>query len=117
MYIYNCALALPSLPTEQFIVNFSVPYSPLHRHLVGVSEAPTPQSLIQEVTTQSFRAIVMDNERVRRELFTCSRVPTSTFTDLSVSPHIFLSLFVSLPFCVGRVVVLLHGMVWVLYGS
>uniref|UniRef100_W5UIV9 Thioredoxin domain-containing protein 11 n=1 Tax=Ictalurus punctatus TaxID=7998 RepID=W5UIV9_ICTPU len=48
---------------EQFIVNFSAPYSPLHRHLVGVSEAPPPRSLIQEVTTQSFRDIVMDAEK------------------------------------------------------
>ncbi|MCJ8748271.1 hypothetical protein PDJAM_G00163310 [Pangasius djambal] len=48
---------------ERFVVNFSAPYSPLHRHLVGGSEAPPPQSLIQEVTTQSFRAIVMDTER------------------------------------------------------
>ncbi|XP_060755336.1 thioredoxin domain-containing protein 11 isoform X2 [Neoarius graeffei] len=48
---------------EWFIVNFSTPYSPLHRHLVGVSEAPPPRSLIQEVTTQSFRAVVMDVER------------------------------------------------------
>ncbi|KAK2818359.1 hypothetical protein Q7C36_022292 [Tachysurus vachellii] len=48
---------------ERFIVNFSAPYSPLHRHLVGVAEAPPTQSLIQEVTTQSFKAIVMDTER------------------------------------------------------
>ncbi|KAI5617737.1 thioredoxin domain-containing protein 11 isoform X2, partial [Silurus asotus] len=48
---------------ERFILNFSTPYSPLHRHLVGVSEAPPPQSLIQEVTTQSFKSIVMDVER------------------------------------------------------
>ncbi|XP_058236150.1 thioredoxin domain-containing protein 11 isoform X2 [Hemibagrus wyckioides] len=48
---------------ERFIMNFSATYSPLHRHLVGVSEAPPTHSLIQEVTTQSFRAIVIDTER------------------------------------------------------
>ncbi|MCI4394054.1 hypothetical protein PGIGA_G00164890 [Pangasianodon gigas] len=56
-------LSMASSFCKRFIVNFSAPYSPLHRHLVGATEAPPPQSLIQEVTTQSFRAVVMDTER------------------------------------------------------
>ncbi|KAB5523798.1 hypothetical protein PHYPO_G00156550 [Pangasianodon hypophthalmus] len=60
---FNTSLDTGREALERFIVNFSAPYSPLHRHLVGASEAPPPQSLIQEVTTQSFRAVVMDTER------------------------------------------------------
>uniref|UniRef100_W5KYF0 Thioredoxin domain containing 11 n=1 Tax=Astyanax mexicanus TaxID=7994 RepID=W5KYF0_ASTMX len=48
---------------EHFILNFSAPYSPLHRHLVGHRELHPPQSLIQEVTTHSFIDTVMDPER------------------------------------------------------
>ncbi|KAL6482491.1 hypothetical protein MHYP_G00105710 [Metynnis hypsauchen] len=48
---------------ERFILNFSAPYSPLHRHLVGHRELHPPQSLIQEVTTGSFMDTVMDPER------------------------------------------------------
>ncbi|KAI4876498.1 hypothetical protein NFI96_028172 [Prochilodus magdalenae] len=48
---------------EHFILNFSAPYSPLHRHLVGHRDLQPPQTLIQEVTTGSFMDTVMDPER------------------------------------------------------
>ncbi|XP_061085715.1 thioredoxin domain-containing protein 11 isoform X1 [Conger conger] len=48
---------------EQFIWNYSVPYSPLKRHLVGASVPKSPDSLIREVTTASFLSIVMDPEK------------------------------------------------------
>ncbi|XP_076839004.1 thioredoxin domain-containing protein 11-like isoform X2 [Brachyhypopomus gauderio] len=48
---------------EHFILNFSTPYSTLHRHLVGQRELNPPQFLIQEVTTHTFMDVVMDPER------------------------------------------------------
>ncbi|KAJ8364089.1 hypothetical protein SKAU_G00129200 [Synaphobranchus kaupii] len=48
---------------EQFIWNYSVPYSPLKRHLVGASVPKSPDSLIREVTTASFLSTVMDPEK------------------------------------------------------
>ncbi|XP_072320168.1 thioredoxin domain-containing protein 11 [Eucyclogobius newberryi] len=46
---------------EGFIVNFSAPYSPLHRHLVGQEEAlSSPPLLITEVTSSSFSHTVLD---------------------------------------------------------
>ncbi|KAL4624450.1 thioredoxin domain-containing protein 11-like [Arapaima gigas] len=49
---------------EHFIQNFSVPYSPLKRHLVGTSMPKSSGSLIREVTTASFFSTVMDPEKV-----------------------------------------------------
>lgn len=46
-----------------FIQNFSVSYSPLHRHLVGHKPQQQSQSLIQEVTSDSFLHTVMDSQR------------------------------------------------------
>ncbi|XP_073697720.1 thioredoxin domain-containing protein 11 isoform X2 [Garra rufa] len=46
-----------------FIQNFSVSYSPLHRHLVGHKLQQQTQSLIQEVTSDSFLHTVMDSQR------------------------------------------------------
>ncbi|XP_052459593.1 thioredoxin domain-containing protein 11 isoform X2 [Carassius gibelio] len=46
-----------------FIQNFSVSYSPLHRHLVGQKPQQQTQSLIQEVTSDSFLQTVMDSQR------------------------------------------------------
>ncbi|KAK2909560.1 hypothetical protein Q8A67_005397 [Cirrhinus molitorella] len=46
-----------------FIQNFSVSYSPLHRHLVGHKQQQQTQSLIQEVTSDSFLHTVMDSQR------------------------------------------------------
>lgn len=53
--------------TERFIQNFSVPYSPLHRHLLGQDKQQqhSSQSLIQEVTSHSFLDTVMDSQKVR----------------------------------------------------
>ncbi|XP_048051560.1 thioredoxin domain-containing protein 11 isoform X1 [Megalobrama amblycephala] len=48
---------------EDFIQNFSVSYSPLHRHLVGHKQHQHTQSLIQEVTSDSFLDTVMDSQR------------------------------------------------------
>lgn len=50
---------------ERFIQNFSVPYSPLHRHLIGQEKQQQhhSQSLIQEVTSHSFLDTVMDSQR------------------------------------------------------
>ncbi|KAG7492026.1 hypothetical protein MATL_G00009860 [Megalops atlanticus] len=48
---------------EHFIWNYSVPYSPLKRHLVGDSVPKSPDSLIKEVTTASFLSTVMDPEK------------------------------------------------------
>lgn len=46
-----------------FIQNFSASYSPLHRHLVGNKQQQQTQSLIQEVTSDSFLHTVMDSQR------------------------------------------------------
>ncbi|KAI2668885.1 Thioredoxin domain-containing protein 11 [Labeo rohita] len=46
-----------------FIQNFSASYSPLHRHLVGHKQQQQTQSLIQEVTSDSFLHTVMDSQR------------------------------------------------------
>lgn len=46
-----------------FIQKFSVSYSPLHRHLVGHKQQQQTQSLIQEVTSDSFLHTVMDSQR------------------------------------------------------
>ncbi|XP_064178494.1 thioredoxin domain-containing protein 11 [Anguilla rostrata] len=48
---------------EHFIWNYSIPYSPLKRHLVGASVPKSPDSLIREVTTASFLSTVMDPEK------------------------------------------------------
>lgn len=49
---------------ERFIQNFSAPYSPLHRHLVGQEKQQHhPQTLIQEVTSHSFLDTVMDSQK------------------------------------------------------
>ncbi|XDV17046.1 hypothetical protein PO909_016497 [Leuciscus waleckii] len=48
---------------EDFIQNFSVSFSPLHRHLVGHKQHQHTQSLIQEVTSDSFLDTVMDSQR------------------------------------------------------
>ncbi|KAJ8391840.1 hypothetical protein AAFF_G00084560 [Aldrovandia affinis] len=48
---------------ERFIWNYSVPYSPLKRHLVGASVPKSLDSLIREVTTASFLSTVMDPEK------------------------------------------------------
>ncbi|KAG9349848.1 hypothetical protein JZ751_026201 [Albula glossodonta] len=48
---------------ERFIWNYSVPYSPLKRHLVGDSVPKSQDSLIREVTTASFLSTVMDPEK------------------------------------------------------
>ncbi|KAJ8246483.1 hypothetical protein GJAV_G00268320 [Gymnothorax javanicus] len=48
---------------EQFIWNYSVPYTPLKRHLVGASVTDSPDSLIRDVTTASFLSTVMDPEK------------------------------------------------------
>ncbi|KAK7929603.1 hypothetical protein WMY93_005998 [Mugilogobius chulae] len=46
---------------EGFILNFSAPYSPLHRHLVGQKEVQSsPPALITDVTSSSFRSTVLD---------------------------------------------------------
>ncbi|RXN31763.1 thioredoxin domain-containing 11 [Labeo rohita] len=48
---------------SDFIQNFSASYSPLHRHLVGHKQQQQTQSLIQEVTSDSFLHTVMDSQR------------------------------------------------------
>ncbi|XP_039511260.1 thioredoxin domain-containing protein 11 isoform X2 [Pimephales promelas] len=48
---------------EDFIQNFSISFSPLHRHLVGDKQHQHTQSLIQEVTSDSFLETVMDSQR------------------------------------------------------
>ncbi|XP_023670854.2 thioredoxin domain-containing protein 11 isoform X1 [Paramormyrops kingsleyae] len=48
---------------DHFIQNFSVPYSPLTRHLVGSPVPKSPSSLIREVTTASFLSTVMDPQK------------------------------------------------------
>ncbi|MBN3318077.1 TXD11 protein, partial [Atractosteus spatula] len=48
---------------ENFIRNYSVLYSPLKRYLVGDSVPRSSNSLINEVTTQSFYSQVMDPEK------------------------------------------------------
>ncbi|XP_056624254.1 thioredoxin domain-containing protein 11 isoform X2 [Triplophysa dalaica] len=49
---------------ERFIQNFSSPYSPLHRQLIGQDQQQhRSQSLIQEVTSHSFLHTVMDSQR------------------------------------------------------
>ncbi|XP_073805285.1 thioredoxin domain-containing protein 11 isoform X1 [Danio rerio] len=53
----------PSGTLEGFIQNFSVPYSPLRRHLVGQEAPQQTQSLVQEVTSDSFLQTVMDSQR------------------------------------------------------
>uniref|UniRef100_A0A671N766 Thioredoxin domain-containing protein n=1 Tax=Sinocyclocheilus anshuiensis TaxID=1608454 RepID=A0A671N766_9TELE len=57
-YVLNHTDAL-----EDFIQNFSASYSPLHRHLVGHKQQQQTQSLIQEVTSDSFLHTVMDSQR------------------------------------------------------
>ncbi|XP_016408457.1 thioredoxin domain-containing protein 11 isoform X2 [Sinocyclocheilus rhinocerous] len=57
-YVLNHTDAL-----EDFIQNFSATYSPLHRHLVGHKQQQQTQSLIQEVTSDSFLHTVMDSQR------------------------------------------------------
>lgn len=52
---------------EPFIQNFSTSHSHLTRHLVGDKRPQPPQSLIQEVTTDTFLETVMDSKRVRNE--------------------------------------------------
>ncbi|RXN35940.1 thioredoxin domain-containing 11 [Labeo rohita] len=51
------------MPRSDFIQNFSASYSPLHRHLVGHKQQQQTQSLIQEVTSDSFLHTVMDAQR------------------------------------------------------
>lgn len=48
---------------EDFIQNFSVNFSPLHRHLMGHTQHQHTQPLIQEVTSDSFLDTVMDSQR------------------------------------------------------
>ncbi|RXM27990.1 Thioredoxin domain-containing protein 11 [Acipenser ruthenus] len=49
---------------ESFIQNYSTPYSPLQRHLVGeAAREPVGESLITAVTTQTFHKAVMDPEK------------------------------------------------------
>ncbi|KAK6481577.1 thioredoxin domain-containing protein 11 [Huso huso] len=49
---------------ESFIQNYSIPYSPLQRHLVGeAAREPVGESLITTVTTRTFHRAVMDPEK------------------------------------------------------
>ncbi|TRY86182.1 hypothetical protein DNTS_030224 [Danionella cerebrum] len=48
---------------ESFIQNFSVPFSPLHRHLTGEKPPLQRHLLIQEVTSESFLLTVMDPQK------------------------------------------------------
>lgn len=56
----------PSVAPETFIQNYSAPYSPLQRHLVGGEGAGRPQAqrLVREVTTDTFREMVLWTEKV-----------------------------------------------------
>ncbi|XP_066546494.1 thioredoxin domain-containing protein 11 [Amia ocellicauda] len=48
---------------EDFIRNYSVPYSPLTRHLRGSAVPPPAGSALTEVTTLSFQRLVMDQDK------------------------------------------------------
>ncbi|XP_078519274.1 thioredoxin domain-containing protein 11 [Lissotriton helveticus] len=63
-YILDKKEGLLKHTIETFIQNFSIQYSPLRRHLVGASPmADYEQRLISEVTTATFRRIVLQNTK------------------------------------------------------
>ncbi|KAG2455531.1 TXD11 protein, partial [Polypterus senegalus] len=79
--------AIKKNPLEAFIHNYSIPYSPLKRHLVGDTNSETLRdTLIKEVTTKTFNDTVMDPEKLK----SADLRPGNSICLLKIARHIVL---------------------------
>ncbi|XP_026539129.1 thioredoxin domain-containing protein 11 [Notechis scutatus] len=112
-YVLGQKRALLRASLETFIRNYTVPYSPLKRHLVGdprPSQTRLQQHLVQEVTTSTFHELILRSPKAVLLLY---YAPWCGFC-ASLS-HIFIQLARILPpkrFTVARIDVSQNDLPW-----